>query len=352
MNELLSNRFRYAHRGDQTILIGVMPEEQLDPLDLVMLRAVRVPNLLPIDIRMSDRMAEVVYGVGRRKPLNEWLRSQHGLSDDRCLLFILHIANVCLQLRDYMLIENRCLLLPERIFVQEQLLDAEFVYYPDRQRTWEEDQIARDIQQVCLYLTRYGTGRGIAGEIMRWCEDPMFTLDGLRKKLVTWMDQYDARTEEAPTTRNRPQDASRNWLKRLMPFCVRRRQESFFRQEAGHATIPIQSAHEMAGDAVVEYIGPDQETKRCTIARTPFIIGRDRQIADLAFDHAALSRVHAEIKRLNGGYVVRDLGSSNGTCLNGKDLPPYTDFPLSSGDLIDIADIRLCFVLDKGDPVV
>jgi len=352
MKEPWTNGFRYAHRGDQTILIGDMPDERFDPFDHALLRAERAPYLLPVDVHMADRTAAVVYAVGKRKPLTEWLRTQHGLADDRCLHFILHIANVYSQLRDYMLIENRCMLHPERIFIQEQLLDAEFVYWPDRQTAWEEERTARDIQQLCLYLTRYGCGRGIAGEIMRWCEDPRFTLDGLRKKLISWIDQYDSLVQETTMARSTSQEDRRRWLRRWLPIGVRKREEMIDNHETGHATVPVKTANELQETALLEYIGANQDTKRCKVARTPFIIGRDRIIADLAFDHAALSRIHAEIKRLNSGYVIRDLGSSNGTCLNGDKLPPYTDVPLNNGDRIDIADIRLSFILDHVDPVV
>jgi hypothetical protein len=355
VNGLATYGFRYARRGEQTILIGEMPEERLDRLDFAMLRAQRVPGLLPVDMRMTDRTAETTYAVGRRKPLTEWLRSQDPLAEERCLQFILHVANLCTQLRDHLLVENRSLIDPQLIYIQEQLLDAEFVYWPDREMTWDEGRMARDIQQLCLFLTRSGSGRGIAGEIMRWCEDPMFTIDGLRKKLISWIDRYEARAEETQPGRTPSPDRGRRWFERWFSFGGRGREEPAVRHEEEPFTVPVGQQAEFEEEATLEYLeqlGAGQETKRCGITRTPFIIGRDRKIADLAFDNSALSRIHAEIKRTGCGYVIRDLGSSNGTRLNGEALPPFTDIPLSSGDRIDIADIRLCFVLDQSQPVV
>lgn len=352
MDGLMTRCFRYARRGDQTILVGDMPDDRLDQIDLAMLRAERVPNLLPVIIQMTDRTAQAVYAVGRRKPLNEWLRSQESLAEERCLHFILHMVNTCTQMRDYLLIENRCILHPEWIFVQEQLLDAEFVYWPDRERPWDEHRTALDIQQLCLFLTRFGSGKGIAGEVMRWCEDPMFTLDGLRKRLITWLDQYEAKDHATAQVTAKSPAGSRGWWKRWLPYGIRTRQKTPVARVAVHATVPVLNANEKAGDAMLEMITDDQQTKRNRIDRTPFIIGRDHHIADLALNQAALSRIHAEIKRANSGYVIRDLGSSNGTRVNGELLPPYTDIPLSHGDVIEIADLRFRFVLDITDPVV
>jgi pSer/pThr/pTyr-binding forkhead associated (FHA) protein len=47
----------------------------------------------------------------------------------------------------------------------------------------------------------------------------------------------------------------------------------------------------------------------------------------------AVSHRHALLNRTpDGGLQVRDVGSSNGTRLNGTDLVPLTDMPLKDGD--------------------
>jgi 2-polyprenyl-6-methoxyphenol hydroxylase-like FAD-dependent oxidoreductase len=54
------------------------------------------------------------------------------------------------------------------------------------------------------------------------------------------------------------------------------------------------------------------------------------------------SRVHAEISRILDGYVIRDLGSSNGTLVNGERV---TTKLLQPGDLIQIGDERFGYEL-------
>jgi pSer/pThr/pTyr-binding forkhead associated (FHA) protein len=49
------------------------------------------------------------------------------------------------------------------------------------------------------------------------------------------------------------------------------------------------------------------------------IIGRD-QYADIVFDHVEVSRHHARMTRVAEGYVLQDLGSTNGTFVDGKQL--------------------------------
>jgi len=49
------------------------------------------------------------------------------------------------------------------------------------------------------------------------------------------------------------------------------------------------------------------------------IIGRD-EYSDIVFDHRELSRHHARLTTMAGAYVLQDLGSTNGTFIDGKRL--------------------------------
>ncbi|MEU3839591.1 DUF1707 and FHA domain-containing protein [Streptomyces sp. NPDC028635] len=49
----------------------------------------------------------------------------------------------------------------------------------------------------------------------------------------------------------------------------------------------------------------------------PLRIGRD-PASGLRLNHETVSRVHAELRRQGGMWVLRDLGSTNGTTVNGR----------------------------------
>ena len=50
------------------------------------------------------------------------------------------------------------------------------------------------------------------------------------------------------------------------------------------------------------------------------VIGRNREVCDLVIDDNGVSRRHAEITVSSTGVFIRDLGSANGTLLNGQKL--------------------------------
>jgi FHA domain len=64
------------------------------------------------------------------------------------------------------------------------------------------------------------------------------------------------------------------------------------------------------------------------------------------YDPAArISRRHARITTRSGQFFIEDLGSANGTIINGsKRLKPQEPYPLSNGDVIKIGETTLKFV--------
>nr|WP_275691013.1 DUF6382 domain-containing protein [Paenibacillus aceris] len=86
-------------------------------------------------------------------------------------------------------------------------------------------------------------------------------------------------------------------------------------------------------------------SKSVLILNDPFTIGRgDTHIkVDCVLDEAGVSRVHAEITKSDGGYELKDAGSTNGTCLNGEPLVTYQPYLLKDGDEIRILRQEMIF---------
>lgn len=70
------------------------------------------------------------------------------------------------------------------------------------------------------------------------------------------------------------------------------------------------------------------------------IIGRDSS-ATLQLDHPTVSRLHAEVRTTPAGATLRDLGSSNGTFVNGQLLAGT--HPLVAGDVVQIGPYKLVY---------
>ena len=70
------------------------------------------------------------------------------------------------------------------------------------------------------------------------------------------------------------------------------------------------------------------------------LIGRDEQ-ADVRIDNPSVSRRHAEIRLGDGGWVIDDLGSSNGTFLKGNRIQGPQ--PIGLGDEIGFGKFSIVF---------
>ncbi|ETT65201.1 FHA domain-containing protein [Paenibacillus sp. FSL R7-277] len=76
--------------------------------------------------------------------------------------------------------------------------------------------------------------------------------------------------------------------------------------------------------------------ERIELNRPSFIIGRSSEVAQYIEKSEGASRVHAEISRASGGYILKDLDSRNGTLLAGEAMVPYKEYPLTEGSVFTI----------------
>lgn len=87
--------------------------------------------------------------------------------------------------------------------------------------------------------------------------------------------------------------------------------------------------------------------QRFELARRSLIVGRD-PACDLVIDDVEVSRRHARLLAQGGGYTVEDLGSTNGTFVNGERTSGIT--PLNPGDTLRLGDqVSLLYDLEMGD---
>jgi len=89
-------------------------------------------------------------------------------------------------------------------------------------------------------------------------------------------------------------------------------------------------------------------------SRTEFTMGRlsegqpimpDIDLTPYQAYASGVSRLHAVVKREADRTVVMDLGSSNGTYLNGRRLNPHTEEELKHGDVVALGKLKIQVLL-------
>jgi len=80
----------------------------------------------------------------------------------------------------------------------------------------------------------------------------------------------------------------------------------------------------------------DEESK-LELHEGSFRIGRMGEQVSYAEVASGISRLHLEIENIEGNFNAKDLGSRNGSLLNGQMMIPYKSYKLSIGDIIHLA---------------
>lgn len=123
--------------------------------------------------------------------------------------------------------------------------------------------------------------------------------------------------------------------------------ELFHHHAAADATVNLQS---VAGGSITG-AGPvapsfylerrsatGDKNERMDVCGASFVIGRSADMVQWVDSATGVSRAHVELSRNKSGYVIKDLGSVNGTILKGNVLAPYKEYPLEDGDTFTLAE--------------
>jgi hypothetical protein len=113
----------------------------------------------------------------------------------------------------------------------------------------------------------------------------------------------------------------------------------------GHSFVPLRPA-------VLRVIEPVRAAWEMPVARSPMLLGRASEAEgylpdfDMTFydEGDYVSRRHARITKGRAGYFIADLGSSNGTTVNGQALEPRRARLLRNGDRIKVGLVGIQFL--------
>ena len=109
--------------------------------------------------------------------------------------------------------------------------------------------------------------------------------------------------------------------------------------EAARPPAARPQAEPVAGRAALELV--DQAGQRITLPNQA-IIGR-MPGCDVQLDDPSVSRRHARISRATSGWLIEDLGSTNGVTVNGASVEREY---LSGGEDIELGNVRMRFLAD------
>lgn len=112
---------------------------------------------------------------------------------------------------------------------------------------------------------------------------------------------------------------------------------------------PAPAATAATGAPQVLVLVRDDLDEPVTLGPEPVTIGRSRD-RTITIEDNRVSRSHATITPVGGGWTITDQGSSNGTRVGGVELAPHEPRPLRAGDVIGIGPVDLRVTARAGNP--
>ncbi|HEX7972999.1 MAG TPA: FHA domain-containing protein [Anaerolineales bacterium] len=98
-----------------------------------------------------------------------------------------------------------------------------------------------------------------------------------------------------------------------------------------------------------EEILPIDSQEEITLGRTstgqPF--APDVDLAPFHAYEAGVSRLHAALRITGERVMVKDLGSANGTHLNGEKIPANIPFPVAHRDILTLGKLKIQVLIQK-----
>ena len=85
-------------------------------------------------------------------------------------------------------------------------------------------------------------------------------------------------------------------------------------------------------------------SRKYVIGESSFIVGSSADRADCVINADGISRMHARISKEGENYYVKDLNSTNGTFVNGRQLACFEMCPLRPDDVIVFGNVSCVFV--------
>jgi hypothetical protein len=92
----------------------------------------------------------------------------------------------------------------------------------------------------------------------------------------------------------------------------------------------------------IAYLESEFSGERIYLEKFPFIIGKLKN-GDYVLESPKISRVHARFDYDDGCYYIEDMGSTNGTHINGEQLYAHERKPVPDRARISLADINFLF---------
>ncbi len=356
----------FDYEGGASTSLAIQPNasDKHQPIayQLRMLREQRIPRMLPISSEEVNGELVLRYEITAKRRFVQLLHVQPP-DIQLALETAYQLVHALRECSAYMLDENQVALHEDLVFSSGSLRDFQLCYLPFE--GLNKKSVTEELRCLLLRLFSAVEG-GFEGKIamlLGVLSDENYSLKQLEEQLQRVWLKGDIDSSEtliaSPTTERR----SGEWLTRVKRW-LQQRIPSTNAVKAGAALkseertsqpIAIEAAndkpsgrtellsnHEPAiSNEIILCLSRDGEETKVAMTEDRWIIGRSGTGIHHTDLSEGVSRIHVEVSKHRDGLEVKDLGSLNGSYLNGERMIPYKAYPFTHTDVLKYARTAL-----------
>lgn len=352
-------QFDYDQRNGTYLVVSLDPlqSKQLVPYQLQMLLNNKIPQLLNMELDSKNDSYQLQYDLSSRRRLFQMLQTSPPsihLFYEMAFRLVQTIADSSM----YMLNEEQYILHSDFIFCGRDVADLYLCYLPllSTYSVRIKDQLRLLLLKMLASIDSLsGDSDGIL-KIIKILQEEDYLIPTLKNVLKdAWMKQAITTDKPIFHVHNATEKEDIESNRRLQIWV---KIKSLWNKQKEFKTHPIKSISIVSKPitGVTEMLVKKQETTQGELQIVVnkygveeaidflddrFIIGRNQSGVHYMDTTEGISRVHCEIVKSKDTLEVRDLGSLNGSYLNGELLVPYKSYPFKYGDLLKIVTTEI-----------
>ncbi|MEX2416250.1 MAG: DUF6382 domain-containing protein [Paenibacillaceae bacterium] len=355
-------QFDYDQRDGTYLVISLdhLQGKQLVPHQLQMMLNNQIPQLLNVELEIKNDSYQLQYDLTSKRRLFQMLQTcppSIPLFYEMSYRLVQTIANSSM----YMLNEEQYILHGDFIFGGRDVGDLYLCYLP-----LPTTYSVRIEDQLRLILIRMlATIDGLNGDcdgilkVIKIIQEENYLIPNLMNVLKdAWLkqaitpdkptihSQHSISKENAPTNRSQHiwGGIKRIWNKQRELKSHSVKSVSIDRKPITGVTEMLVKKQETTHKELQVVISKNGVDEVIQFLDDRFIIGRNQSGVHYVDTTEGISRVHCEFMRNKDTLEIKDLGSLNGSYLNGVLLVPYKSYPFKYGDLLRIVTTEIRIV--------
>lgn len=371
------NYFRYViNSGSNCLMTEFDENETIIDFQTKIISQKHKEGLLKAFTLIKDTKTEFYYDVTSMISLSQYLHSRK--ITEACIISILSsICRTIINSLNYLLWEENFLLKNDFIFVNASNLKVEMVYLPISNHKHDRDTFTNFLKDVLMCLLsnmelksgklieilaeRVSFGNVYPSELLGILKD--FDNSRLQNSVAKEYQQELSIIEtQVKATQIKDTNKRDGIINKIFPIFLNKSRninkekniESVSQKElnmecndldealikniketrASHNETTILSEEKF----VKLLFENEQEDVVFEVEKTPFRIGRFKELVDFDCKNLSVGKVHAEIYIKGLVCFLRDLNSKNGSFINGERLLPSKDYLIKHGDSVSFAN--------------